>query len=377
MKLTNRQLQTIVKEELESLFTDPATLGTGARLARPTRDPGDIDPTEAYPPNISLRSMKRPHTKHRISSPERKGLEKTYKETFYTGDEFRDSPDYEHPTTEAGQEFLRWGVPYADVMRLDYEMNPMHYWAKEKESDQYNRYPETREGMRATGGYPEAARNVKESYKKRIGANTMKLTKSKLKRFLKEELQNVLLEEQLQYIYVLNEQRRAPEAAARRSARAPEKTQKAWKIKGGAQGKGKDPAKKKFYKIPKSGFERIHKRHDEEYFKRQGTGADWDKLTPKEQADWRKKRKASENPPVKAKPKPIKFFQEEFKKVLTVRDPNLEARVEDIRNQIGDEMFIKELVNAVPDEILKRFAQNVAKENQLTVRGVPYAESIK
>jgi len=38
--------------------------------------------------------------------------------------------------------------------------------------------------------------------------------------------------------------------------------------------------------------------------------------TPKEQADWRKKRKESEKPPVKTKPKTPKFFQEELKRII-------------------------------------------------------------
>jgi len=66
-----------------------------------------------------------------------------------------------------------------------------------------------------------------------------------------------------------------------------------------------------------------------------------------------------------------------MQEVLRVRDPNLEARVTDIRNQVGDDSFIEELMYAIPDDALRRLVTKVAKEKQLTVKGVSYMEGIK
>jgi hypothetical protein len=55
-----------------------------------------------------------------------------------------------------------------------------------------------------------------------------------------------------------------------------------------------------------------------------------------------------------------------------IGDADLLARVEDLRDQIGDSEFVEELINQAPDDVLSDLVRRIAKSKGLTISGVKY-----
>ena len=55
-----------------------------------------------------------------------------------------------------------------------------------------------------------------------------------------------------------------------------------------------------------------------------------------------------------------------------VHDPDLLARIAELRDQIGDEEFVEELINQAPKDILGDLIRRMAKSRGLTLGGVKY-----
>ena len=64
------------------------------------------------------------------------------------------------------------------------------------------------------------------------------------------------------------------------------------------------------------------------------------------------------------------IIKEEMEEILRVRNPGLEEKTQEIRDQLGDEVFLKELINLISDESLGKMIQKIAKDKQLTIGGV-------
>jgi len=55
-----------------------------------------------------------------------------------------------------------------------------------------------------------------------------------------------------------------------------------------------------------------------------------------------------------------------------IGDADLLARVEALRDQIGDSEFLEELINQAPEDVLSNLVRRIAKSKQLTIGGVKY-----
>ena len=55
-----------------------------------------------------------------------------------------------------------------------------------------------------------------------------------------------------------------------------------------------------------------------------------------------------------------------------VHDPEVLARVGELRAQIGDEEFVEELINQATGDVLRDLVRRIAKSKQLTIGGVKY-----
>ena len=55
-----------------------------------------------------------------------------------------------------------------------------------------------------------------------------------------------------------------------------------------------------------------------------------------------------------------------------IHDPDLLARIADLRDQIGDEEFVEELINQAPKDVLGDLIRRMAKSRGLTLGGVKY-----
>jgi len=74
-----------------------------------------------------------------------------------------------------------------------------------------------------------------------------------------------------------------------------------------------------------------------------------------------------------------KIIREEFRpmtgqsgSISKWTDPKTMSSLEEIRDAIGDENFIAELINQMPDQKLKDLVVRIAKARQLEIGGVKY-----
>jgi hypothetical protein len=74
------------------------------------------------------------------------------------------------------------------------------------------------------------------------------------------------------------------------------------------------------------------------------------------------------------KSKLAQMIKEEMGKMLRFRDTGLDARMQDLRNQLGDNKFLSELLYALPDAALREAVRTIAKNNAMSVGGVSYLE---
>ena len=63
-------------------------------------------------------------------------------------------------------------------------------------------------------------------------------------------------------------------------------------------------------------------------------------------------------------------IREEMDEVLRIRDERIEERLRELRDQLGDEVFLKDLINNLSDDSLRHVFRKMAKEHGLTIGGV-------
>jgi|6_EtaG_2_1085325.scaffolds.fasta_scaffold08031_4 hypothetical protein len=76
----------------------------------------------------------------------------------------------------------------------------------------------------------------------------------------------------------------------------------------------------------------------------------------------------------------IQLVQEEVRSMASsyggtfgkIHDADLLARLNDLRDQIGDSEFVEELINQASGDILSNLVRRVAKSKGLTIGGVKY-----
>lgn len=61
-------------------------------------------------------------------------------------------------------------------------------------------------------------------------------------------------------------------------------------------------------------------------------------------------------------------------KVTNFRNPELEERMAEVVEAVGEEEFMKELIQTISDEELNALIKKIAKEKQLTLGGVKYLQ---
>ena len=68
------------------------------------------------------------------------------------------------------------------------------------------------------------------------------------------------------------------------------------------------------------------------------------------------------------------IVREELGKILRFRDSGLETRMQDLRTQLGDDEFLSELLDALPDAALRQAIRTIAKNKEMSIGGVAYLE---
>jgi hypothetical protein len=66
------------------------------------------------------------------------------------------------------------------------------------------------------------------------------------------------------------------------------------------------------------------------------------------------------------------IIKEELSEIIRIRNPKLEDRMRDVRQQLGDDAFFRELVDTIPDNELSRIINTIATNQGLTIGGVRY-----
>lgn len=66
------------------------------------------------------------------------------------------------------------------------------------------------------------------------------------------------------------------------------------------------------------------------------------------------------------------IIKEELSEIIRIRNPKLEDRMHDMRAQLGDDIFFRELVDTIPDNELSRIINSIASSQGLTIGGVQY-----